>query len=523
MPTDPIAEAFALDFGRAALSVSTATDRASRYFSEPVLFCQECIRWPEGYTLADYQEDIMERLVTEFRVASRGPRGYGKSATFALLIIWFAITRELAGIPWKIVTTAGAWAQLEDYLWPEVHIWVSRIRWDVLGMEPWREDRELLKLGIQLRHGSAIAANPAVSARIEGGHAAQFLYVFDEAKLIPSTTWDSAEGSAASATGGRELRWLAQSSGGDADGRFFEICSGRVRRWFPKHVTKEEAIEAGRISAAWAEDMLDLWGEESPAYQNHVLGNFATTGGRNTVIRLADVERAIDRWRAWARAGMVAPGLEPILGVDVGTGNLDRDPATIAHLRGDIFTGIDVHRFADKYPDMELAGIVSGLLHAGGVAVVDAIGMGSGVVSRLRELERRVVPFVAGAGSAERDISGAYGFLNLRAQAWWRFREALADQECTLALPDDPVLTGELIAPTWKTTSSSRIQVESKADIAARLQKVESRRLLNEGGSTNRADAVIQAHYGRNAQTELDANAVRTVPAETGEIPRFGW
>lgn len=523
MASDPVAEALASDFGRAALMLSTATDRASRYFSNPVLFSHECIRWPDGYSLADYQEEIMMLLVNEMRVASRGPRGYGKSAAFALLIIWFAITRELAGIPWKIVTTAGAWAQLEDYLWPEVHTWVSRIRWDVLGMDPWRNDRELLKLGIQLPHGSAIAANPKVSARIEGGHAAQFLYVFDEAKLIPSTTWDSAEGSAASATGGRELRWLAQSSGGDADGRFFEICSGRVRGWVPKHVTKDEAIAAGRVSAAWADQMLELWGSESPAYQNHVLGNFATTGGTNTVIRLADVERAIERGRSWLRAGAVLPDVLPIFGVDVGTGNLDRDPATVAPLYGDIFTQIAVHRFTDKYPDMQLVGIVNGLLEAGGIAVVDALGQGSGVVSRLRELDRPVLPFVAGAGSSERDRSGAFGFKNLRAQAWWRFREALADPESTLALPDDPILTGELIAPTWRAHSGAKIQVESKDDIAARLGKLESRKRLNEGGSTNRADAVIQAHYGRTANAELVIEEIRTIPSETEEIPRFEW
>lgn len=395
------------------LAMARSSGMERRYFSDPVLFARECLTWPAGDSLAPYQEEILRRVESDHRVCSRGPRGYGKSAGFAILVVWFAITRELARTPWKIVTTAGAWSQLEDYLWPEIRLWASRVRWDVLGLQPWREDRDLMKTGIQLRYGAAVAANPRVSARIEGGHAAQFLYVFDEAKLIPATTWDSAEGSAASSTGTRELRWLAQSSGGDADGRFYEISMGRVPGWWVRHVTRDETIAAGRMSPAWATRMRELWGETSPAYQNHVLGNFASSGGANTVIRLSDVERAFERWREMDRTGrMPPPGSPLVFGVDVGTGNLGRDPATVARRYGSAITVIDVHRFSERYPEMQLAGIVAGHLTAGGVAVVDAIGQGAGVVSRLREQHKPVVAFVAGAGSTAKDSSGSFGFVN---------------------------------------------------------------------------------------------------------------
>ncbi|MDP2317533.1 MAG: hypothetical protein Q8P41_31905 [Pseudomonadota bacterium] len=469
---------------------------------------------------------MLTKLVSERRVLGRGPRGYGKSAEFALAVCWFATTREGAEVAWKIVTTAGGWSQLRDYLWPEIHLWVGRIRWDVLGMQPWRQDRELLRLEIRLRHGSAMAANPKVSAKIEGGHAEQFLYVFDEAKLIPSTTWDSAEGSAASATGDRELRWLAQSSGGEADGRFFEIASGKVRGWWPRHVTKDEAIAAGRMNEAWADEMLDLWGENSPPYQNHVLGNFAATGGANTVIRLSDVERAFERWREWDRNGRPGEDDQAALGVDVGSGNLDRDPATIARRCGDggnVVSSVDVLRFSDKYPEMELAGQVRARLGAGGHAVIDAIGQGAGVISRLLEAPQMDArAFIAGGGSVEKDASGLYGFVNQRAEAWWKFREALADPDSEIALPPDPILLGELVAPSWKTVSIGKILVESKDEIAKRLAKLESRKALNEGGSTNRADAVIQSFVG-NAAVELAPGATRLGYSEMGDIEECRW
>lgn len=515
-------EVAAAAFARRASSRRQGRARVSRYFSDPVLFAREAITWPAGEGLAPYQEEILRAVVSDFRVVARGPRGYGKSAGFALLIIWFALTREMAGTPWKIVTTAGAWAQLEDYLWPEVHLWARRVKWDVLGMEPWTE-RQLLTIGIKGRIGGATAANPKIAQRIEGGHAEQFLYVFDEAKLIPSTIWDSAEGSAASATGNRELRWVAQSSGGDADGRFFDLCTGKITGWWKRHVTRDEAIAAGRMNRAWADRMAELWGEGSAPYQNHVLGNFASTGGTASVIRLSDVEAAFERWRAWARAGKLPPPERPAFGVDVGTGNLNRDPATIARRHGSLVTDVSVHRFTDAYPEMQLAGVVNGLLSVhGGHAIIDAIGQGSGVVSRLRELgaetgrQHDVRAFVASGGSTRKDASRAYGFLNQRAELWWRLREDLADPESVTALPDDPILLGELTAPSWTTTSNSRIQIEAKDEIAKRLRKLESRKALDEGGSTNRADAVVMSWYEAGSINAPAAEALSRGPSRSG-------
>ena len=524
MRTDGSGSAVARRLSQRLLGAAKKTSVVDRYWSDPVRFAEEAFRWPAGQGLATYQAEIMTRLVSDMRVCARGPRGYGKSAGFGLIVPWFAVTRDLAGTPWKIITTAGGWAQLRDYLWPEIHLWVSRIRWEFLGINPWLRDRELLTLAIQLLHGSASAANPKVSARIEGGHAEQFLYLFDEAKLIPATTWDSAEGSAASATGKRELRWLAQSSGGDADGRFFDISMGKVEDWWPRHVTKDEAIAAGRMNPTWAEKMRRLWGEDSPPYQNHVLGNFASTGGEHSVIRLSDVERAVERWREWDRAGRPGEWPQTALGVDVGTGNLNRDPATIARRARRVIAEVEVLRFVDKYPEMELVGHVKARLARGGHAVVDGIGQGSGVISRCLEQELDVRGFIASGKSEEKDRSGLYGFANQRSQWWWWLREELADPECDIALPDDPILIRELVEPRWGTTSNGRILVESKEEVAARLRKLESRKALDEGGSTNRADAVIQAFAEGQAMAHVWREEDIVIgESEMGEVSGLEW
>ena len=66
-----------------------------KYLNDPVGFARDCVNWRDG-ALAPYQAEIME-LLKEFQRASfRSMRGAGKSATAALVILWFAITREAA-------------------------------------------------------------------------------------------------------------------------------------------------------------------------------------------------------------------------------------------------------------------------------------------------------------------------------------------------------------------------------------------------------------------------------------------
>ncbi|MFE2720698.1 hypothetical protein ACFXKI_55110 [Streptomyces mirabilis] len=133
-----------------------------------------------------------------------------------------ATTREAVGYDWKALTTASAWRHLTVYLWPETHKWARRIRWDVLGREPFSE---LLRLNLKLVHG---AASPVASNKpelIEGAHADSLFYLIEEAKVVPDDTWDAIEGAF---SGGRmdglpEAFALAISTPGPPAGRFYEI------------------------------------------------------------------------------------------------------------------------------------------------------------------------------------------------------------------------------------------------------------------------------------------------------------
>ncbi|WP_298827480.1 hypothetical protein [uncultured Piscinibacter sp.] len=462
-----------------------------RYFHDPAGFARDCIVWKPGEGLTPYQIEVIGSLADHDRVSVRGPHGLGKSTMGALVILWFALTRD--GLDWKAVTTASVWRQLTKFLWPEVHKWVRRVDWQRVGREPFREGHELLDLALKLSTGEAFAAASDKPTAIEGAHADHLLYLFDEAKAIVSPTWDAAEGafSAAGSDTPQHAHAFATSTPGDTAGRFYDIHQHApgYEDWKTRHVTLDEAVDAGRISRQWAAQRKRQWGEDSALYQNRVLGEFAA-GDDGGIIPLAWVEAAQARWRAARDAGQLDE-LPEVVGVDVSDGGDDK--TYIVPRRGHAAMSlIDVTPKA-RGETMTIAGRVKGLADGveerGGhlLAVVDSIGVGAGVVSRLGELEVAVEPFNASESTKLRDMSGSFGFLNKRAAAYWNLREIL-DPESGLdaMLPDDPMLTAELTVPQYRMSSGGRLQLQSKDDVRQKL-----------GRSPDRADAVVMAFWGQ--------------------------
>ena len=387
-----------------------------RYRNDPVAFARECIAWPEGESLADYQEEILANVVTYRRESVRGPHGLGKTAVAAILVHWFALTRD--GDDWKVLTTASAWRQLTAYLWPEIEKWGQRLRWDVIGREPYKGGEELLRRSLKLASGQATALASDQPEALEGAHADQLLYILDEAKAIGPQTFDAIEGAFAAG----ECYALAISTPGEPAGRFYEIQSRRpgTEDWHVTHVSLEQAISAGRVSAEWAAQRAKQWGKGSAVYANRVLGEFAASA-QDGVIPLAWVEAANERWLAWQESGKEPPPFISV-GVDVARSGSDKTICALLH-EGGLISELREGSCSDT---MAVCGQVAGILKGkGGNAVVDVIGIGAGVVDRLREQGFEVVAFNAAESTSYVDSSGELGFANCRSAAWWLLRELL--------------------------------------------------------------------------------------------------
>ena len=485
------------------------------WYDDPVGWARNCIDWPEGEGLTDYQAECMQAVVDHKRASVRGPHGLGKTTMQALLILWFATTREKAcrdgthGIKdWKIATTAGAWRQLTVFLWPEIHKWARRLRTDMIGRGRFTR-QELLAQMLKLEHGQAFAVASDDPSLIEGVHADAVLYLFDESKSIIAGTFDAAEGALVN----DQAYAVAMSTPGEPRGRFYDIHARKrgFEDWWVRHVTLDEVMAAGRLDQKWVENRALQWGRESAVFANRVLGEFHSSD-EDGVIPLSWVEAAQLRYREWKEAGQVPVDDGPrTVGVDVARGGDDK--TMLAPRDGWLCRRL---RPGSTKDTMELTGQVKGMLDvdAERVAIVDVIGIGAGVVDRLREQKMNVIAFHAAEGTDKKDRSGELGFTNCRSAAWWNLRELLDPAyDSTVALPDeDDKLIGDLTTPKWRVLSGGKIQVESKDDLKKR----------NDGRSTDYGDAVVQAFWdGANGgasawlkymETKLEQTAVEPTP-----------
>lgn len=112
-------------------------------------------------------------------------------------------------------------------------------------------------------------------------------------------------------------------------------------------------------------------------------------------------------------------------------------------------------------------------------AVIDTIGIGKGIVDRLGELGKNVIP----VNSAEK-ASDSDKFSNIRAEIWWRLLEKIQARE--VEYPEDAELRKELSSVRYKVVNSNgKIALEPKLDTKKRL-----------GRSPDRADAFVYGMYG---------------------------
>lgn len=108
-------------------------------------------------------------------------------------------------------------------------------------------------------------------------------------------------------------------------------------------------------------------------------------------------------------------------------------------------------------------------------------------LAEIDEIHKSVVAYRGIDDSAARTAERQLGFFNKRAEAYWRFREALdPGQEggSPIALPDDPKLISDLTAVTWGLVPKG-IKLLPKDKVIEKLQR-----------SPDRGDAVVMAWTG---------------------------
>ncbi len=116
---------------------------------------------------------------------------------------------------------------------------------------------------------------------------------------------------------------------------------------------------------------------------------------------------------------------------------------------------------------------------------VDVIGVGSSAYDSLDVMYREAIPVNVAAASTYTDRSRKLRMRNLRAELYWRMRDALDPEYGDgIALPPGNEVLADLCGARYRVMAGGRVEVEMKEDIRARL-----------GRSPDVGDALLLANY----------------------------
>lgn len=430
-----------------------------------------------GEFLWSKQREIADSVQANRYTAVQACHSAGKSFLAARLAAWWIDTHPAQEA--FVVSTAPSGPQIKAILWREINRTHSK------GGLPGRLNQSEWWIGSEMV-GMGRKPSDYEPTAFQGIHARYVLVIIDEACGIPESLWNAVD----SLVTNEDCRVLAIGNPDDQSSHFATVCrpgSGwnvlRVDGLETPNFTDEVVPDSLRpmlLSETWVDERRQRWGESSPLFASKVRGLFPEDS-EDSVIPLSWVVAAQNRWREWNDAGRELGPLSAI-GIDVARGGSDQTVAAPRH--GDIVLELATRTGSQSGDTMATVAWVQTL--AGDLAaelIVDSIGVGAGVVDRLREMGYRTVGFVASAGTAMTDATGDLGFINKRAAAWWSLRDMLdPGRDPKLCLPPSDDLAADLSAPKWALRSGRKIQVESKDEIRKRL-----------GRSTDEGDAVIQA------------------------------
>lgn len=278
-----------------------------------------------------------------------------------------------------------------------------------------------------------------------------------------------------------ELRWYATLGGQDEEvesGKPFtykgDVIQPRSRTFIPARIEDNPIYMATGYRAV-------LQSLPEPLRSQLLYGKFNTAQVDDVwqVIPTAWVLAAQKRWETMTRPALALRSV----GVDVARGGGDQ--TVIVRLYGNWFDTPLAYP-GEATPDGQTAAryVIDALGGEDAPVFVDVIGYGASAYDQLKDIVR-AVPVNNAASTRATDRSGRYGFANLRAESYWKLREALDPNSGeNIALPPSRQLRIDLCAPRFKIVGGN-IALEAKDEIQRRT-----------GRSPDYGDAVVLAWYG---------------------------
>lgn len=402
------------------------------------------------------------------------------SAMDAWAVLWFLSTH----FPAKVPCTAPTLHQLKDVLWAELSTWHRRMPEALRSQYVLQSSDQSLRLSLKGAPDESFAVgrtgkkdNPEA---LQGFHSPNLMFVIDEASGIDDVVFEVAEG--ALSTPGAKVIMTANPT--RTSGYFFRSHNSSRARWHTMRVSCEDSTQ---VHQNYIDSVREEYGAESNVFRVRVLGEFPKADD-DAVIPLELVEAAQQR--------DVEPitSVMPVWGLDVA--RFGGDSTSLVKRRGNAV--IEPSKSWFQRDTMEVAGIImheyenTDADQMPAEIIVDSIGIGAGVVDRLRELGLPVKGVNVGESPAGKDK-----FMRLRDELWWRAREWFDGRD--VSMPQDDKLAGQLCSVKYDLTSSGKLKVEGKDEMKKRGLK-----------SPDEADAFVLTFAGGTRRVADQRYATRT-------------
>jgi len=474
------------------------------------------------HTLEPKQKEICYAIAKYDRVAVRACHDVGKTFTMAKIVLWAGSMFPGA----KIITTAPTFSQVEKLLWSEINAGYKnshgRLGGKMLQTE-WKIEADWFAYGVSPKDDAGSGETQGTTSRFQGIHGELVIIIFDEATGVHPKRWIQAEGMLTSAN----TKFIAVGNPTSRNCEFYRcfqsgeykkihiscfdspnLKANRIRNKSDlerqvnlykrltddkkrKHLKSYKVVAPKLLTASWVVSRVAKWGFDHPLTLSKVFGEFPTDDD-NAMIPLLEVQKAIDREPA---------GESDNRSIGVDPARFGADKTVITRMEG---TNVVERKEVQKKNTMEVVGIIVRMikdhprkLHE--TVVIDATGIGSGVVDRLTELQTDDGDNVIPDSIEIREVHFANKcvnedeqehFANIKAKI---FQDLGEDLKNDLSLLDDEVYLTELPSIVYTFDSKGRFLIESKDDYKKRTGL----------DSPDSADSLALANYGRYASEEV--------------------
>lgn len=449
----------------AVLSTQERDQLVYRGHTDPLWWIDEVL----GSPLWGLQKRAVTSVQKSKTTAIATGNSLGKTYVAARVVLWFLYNHR----PSIVLTTAPTGRQVPALLWKEIHMAHAESRYPLGGRllsQQLQLDKNWFALGF--------TTNANTPNSFAGFHEANVLAVVDESPGVSQSIHEGIDGILASGHA-RKLELGNPLDRNTPFGQSFRMPSvSKIRMGafespnFTEFGITLKDIRSGEwerkvdgrpmpwpklVSPGWVREKWEKWGEKSAAWVARVLGQFPDSSP-DAVFPGEFIRRAQEL--------ILTPRdtAQKILAVDVARFG---DDETAFALRHGPRVRIVYRSLQSKPNTMATAGraILAAREHGATKIYVDVVGMGGGVVDRLREInpdgiEIQGVNFGAQAKDSER-------YMNVRAECYWTVRERMERGQLDIDAQDQD-LEAELSGIRSTNTSGGKIVIESKESMRKR-------------------------------------------------------